>query len=326
MKCILRFVATLLVFLPLISGAATADKKTIIDQLQKFKSQSLDSKQKNQSEENLLTPFIIGGNNASRGEYDEFALVVILDNTGQIVGLCGGSLISPNKVLTAAHCSQEPARNYAILPNFYSFNDNLTEADFSFVSRVVDHPRYNERTADFDIGIITMSRSFSSQLARVHRGSNLFNGTLGTAIGTGLTRSNPPESSPILQEVLAPIVSNGLCSANWLQVAGIDPITERMMCAGFPNDSRGTCSGDSGAALFVNINGQRTIVGTTSFGLANCEANRANQAYARLSTMTDFILGESPRTQFVALDANNTGAIAPVLFMLLGDEDETDAD
>ena len=104
----------------------------------------------------VLASYIIGGNNASRNEYPEFALVLITDNQGNIVGLCGGSLIASNKILTAAHCSQESASRYFILPNFYSFNDNVTANDFYRVSRVAVHPEYTGNVLlGHDLAVLT---------------------------------------------------------------------------------------------------------------------------------------------------------------------------
>ncbi len=272
--------------------------------------------------ENSVSSRIISGSNASRGEYGEFVQVFIVDDEqSNIVGLCSGSLIAPNKVLTAGHCSLESASNYLVVPGFYSFNDQIEESDIGIVSRVRTHPNYNDLAIDYDIGILTLTLNFTTPLANVYAGNDLFVSELGTAIGTGLIATNPPENVDILQEVSAPIISNQLCSSLWQQISGFDPITDRMMCAGFPIGNRGTCSGDSGGGLFVDIDGQRTIVGTTSFGLMECEANRQEQAYARVSTMTDFIRQEAPTTNFVFSDS----IVLPIgaLFLLLnGDESE----
>jgi len=266
------------------------------------------------------TPFIIGGTNAPSTRYREFALLINVDAAGEVIGACGGTMIASNKVLTAAHCSQDRASRLFIVPGFYSFARQLSPSDVFLVSRVAVHPSYNSQTFSHDVAVLTTLRSHSFTSA-VLSGTDKLVGDEGTVIGTGLTGTNPNRGVDILQEVEAPITSNGACNNAWEAAAGIRPINAQMICAGFPRDGRGSCSGDSGGPLFVEVDGQRVVAGTVSFGLLACEQNRATQAYARVSALTDFIRSESPNTQFVEL---NAVSITPVLgFLLLDDGDST---
>jgi secreted trypsin-like serine protease len=51
---------------------------------------------------NYITPQIVGGNDAVVGQWPWQAFIY-MDNSW----LCGGSLIMPNWILTAAHCAAE---------------------------------------------------------------------------------------------------------------------------------------------------------------------------------------------------------------------------
>lgn len=265
----------------------------------------------------LTSSPIIGGTNAARGEYQEYTLVILTDGFGNITSLCGGSLISANTVLTAAHCAQNAAATYFTIPGFYSFSDEVLGSDLIQASRVTAHPQYNATTIDNDIAVITLSSFSANPVAIVYEGGNDLVGVDGTVIGTGLSATRPTEIAPdILQEVDAPITSNQACNDAWNRLGGIRPITSNMLCAGFTTDARGTCSGDSGGPIYADFNGRRAIVGTVSFGIGECELNRGTQAYARTSALSDFIESASPNTVFIS--SNNTGFL-PAMMMLLDD-------
>ena len=255
---------------------------------------------------------IIGGTDAAIEEYPEFTLVIGTDGAGTVTFYCGGTLISNNTVLTAAHCSTNPANSYFAIPGFHTFADELFAVP---VDGVAIHPEYNAETANNDVAIMTLSRSLALPAASVYAGDSDLVGVSGTVIGIGFNGSTPEsEMAQVLQEVAAPITSNALCSESWLNLAGFDPITESMLCAGFTTDARGTCTNDSGGPLLADLNGVRAVVGTVSFALIPCEANRATQGYARTSVLSDFILRESPNTRFIT-DSNFE--FIPSIMMLL---------
>jgi len=265
----------------------------------------------------LISGSIIGGVDASRGEYEEYALLVVTDEAGNVTGMCGSTLISANTVLTAAHCADSPDRNYAVIPGFYSFNDNLVDSDIISASTVEVHPRYNESTLapDYDVAVITLSEFSSSPTAAVYGGNSDLVGTEGTVIGTGFLATLPAFiEADTLQEVPAPIISNTACNDAWENLIGVRFNTETILCAGFDTDNRGVCFGDSGGPLFVNFNGVRTVVATVSFAPPNCEENRGNQGYARTSALSDFIRSASPNTRIISLVANE---FMPPIMMLL---------
>ncbi len=265
---------------------------------------------------NLPRPFIIGGSPVGRNDFPEYTLVILTDGARRITGLCGGTVIASNKVLTAAHCAQNRASTYFLIPGFYSFNDQLSNSDLIELSSVVDHPNYRSQGFDFDIAVMTLRRSVSIEPAKVISGNNQLVGKDGFVIGTGLTATTPrPQAPDLLLGVSTPIISNQLCAQRYLQLAGENPITTNMLCAGFSNSGAGSCSGDSGGPLFVGNGNRKAIAGVVSFGFQTCEAQRATSVYSRTSEFTDFIRQQSSMTRFVPGDP----IVAPIIMLLADD-------
>ena len=87
-----------------------------------------DSVTKPASETNAITPYIVGGVPASRGEYPEYGSLWVDGLDGYIYFICGSTLIFSNKVLTAAHCTiNYPAYRLYVIPNYYSHDDSISQ-------------------------------------------------------------------------------------------------------------------------------------------------------------------------------------------------------
>ena len=236
---------------------------------------------------------VVGGTTASRGEFSEFAQVWLDGQDGYVYAICGGTLIASNKVLTAAHCAAELTNLYYTTPGFYSFNDTLTANSFYALSGKNQHPQHNTSTFDYDIAIFTLSRTASTAKASIYGGGASLAGQMSTLIGTGLLSTSSGTYPPTLQKVSTPIVTNSVCGIYNV------PITARMICAGYSSNGLGSCTGDSGGPLWAQINGQRTQVGTVSFGAQPCETPGAYSAYARTSALASFIRQYAPSATIV---------------------------
>ncbi len=257
-----------------------------------------------------ISPYIIGGTNASRGEFPEYVQLFIDGLDGYLYAICGGTLIAPNKVLTAAHCSTELASLYYVIPGFYSFNDSLAGKFINVTSKII-HPNYNSSNSDYDTAILTLSTNSNTAVASIYGGSMSFANQNSTVIGTGLINSVNPVSATTLRKVSTPIVTNNACQ----NIYGQNAITDRMICAGFTNSGLGACSGDSGSALFTTFNGQRIQVGIVSFGPTTCELPGIYTVYSRISSQINFIRQNAPNAIVVKEQQQNN--IIPIINLLL---------
>ena len=89
-------------------------------------------------------------------EVNEYPWMVALVNPGLKTPWCGGSLVSAQHVLTAAHCTHgHTAASIEVLVGEHDTSDS--EADRHNISAITDHPSYNHTTLDFDISVLTLA-------------------------------------------------------------------------------------------------------------------------------------------------------------------------
>ena len=262
-----------------------------------------------------LSPKIVGGIIARRGEFPEFVQLFI---EGEVIGLdpnfvypwCGGSLISSNKVLTAAHCTKNiGVSNFYALPNFYSFNDSISFNNLIPLIAKQEHPDFDQGTQfNNDVSVLTLSRSSNAKKAKLFVGNHQLTGFAATVIGTGVLTEGG-EFPATLQKVTVPIVSNDICAVSY----GPTSITDVMLCAGLTGGGKDSCQGDSGGPLWIDYEGEKTQAGIVSWG-NGCATPNFYGVYARTSGLIEFILQHAPQAQIVV---GNVANMIPVLDLLL---------
>src|SRR5215217_8691882 len=226
---------------------------------------------------------VVGGSDASPGEYPAVAEITF----GPF--LCTGTLITPNWVLTAGHCSNitagtvaSPASWPAPLISVRVGGVTQDDGERLGVSRVVMHPDYL-LTSGYDISLLQLSSSSTmgpTQVAGAGERSIWTAGTMETIVGWGVTSEggSPPDR---LQEAQVPITTDSYCAGAY---SDFDPQT--MVCAGFPEGGVDTCQGDSGGPMFGRTStGVLRVVGTTSFGEGCARAGKPG-VYARVADET----------------------------------------
>ncbi len=232
-------------------------------------------------------PAIVGGQPASPGEYPWMAGLLFSDiPDNSAAQFCGGSLIHPDFVLTAAHCLDFlTANNIDVLVGTASLASGGTRIR---VAEIIIFPNYQvffDGSLVRDVALLRLSQSSNASRVEIAPAtSGDFVGTLSTAIGWGALSEGGP--GPIaLQEVDLPVVSNLSCATD---LAGIFTILDVMICAGVPQGGIDSCQGDSGGPLLVNVNGRFQVVGLTSFGLGCARPNRPG-VYTRVSEFANWI-------------------------------------
>ena len=236
---------------------------------------------------------IVGGDDASPGEYPAVAQI----SYGAF--LCTGTLIAPDTVLTAGHCSSmtgvavsSPISWPAPLIDVRIGGHRDGEGEAAKVSKVTIPPQYLLSDGS-DISILKLTKASTKTPVKVAGASDRASwsaGTMETIAGWGVTEEGG-DAPDVLQEAQVPITTDAYCANAY---DNFDATT--MVCAGFPQGGVDTCQGDSGGPMFgTSAAGGLRVVGSTSFG-EGCARPGKPGVYARVADapLREWIRGQAP--------------------------------
>jgi hypothetical protein len=251
------------------------------------------------SVDSTVSPMIIGGTTTTITSAPWMAQLWYTDDQGTTdtsddTGFfCGGAVVAPTKILTAAHCVKgaDWAKGGAVVTGATQLpsddGSDLHGGTATAVLRQWYHPSYNADTIDNDIAVLTLAAPVKATPIRMTTSTDTASydpATTGAksakVYGWGRTSSTSDDVSPTLKTATLPIKSDTTCAAAY----GSWFIKGHMTCAGPPasgSDSGTTaiCSGDSGGPLVVN----GRIVGVVSWNVTDCVARGAYSVFTKVS-------------------------------------------
>uniref|UniRef100_A0A3B3IAQ9 Transmembrane serine protease 5 n=1 Tax=Oryzias latipes TaxID=8090 RepID=A0A3B3IAQ9_ORYLA len=192
---------------------------------------------------------------------------------------CGGSIITRQWIVTAAHCSltavQRWKRSLLSLSAFCFLSANVME-------KIIYNKNYNHRTHDSDIALIKLRTplNFTDTIRPIclpQYKYDLPGGTQCWISGWGYTK--PDDEAPV------PLISTKKCNSSCMYNGEITP---RMLCAGYTEGKVDACQGDSGGPLVCQEDTVWRLVGVVSWGTGCAEPNHPG-VYTKVAEFLSWI-------------------------------------
>ncbi|XP_078494123.1 transmembrane protease serine 9-like [Ciona intestinalis] len=224
---------------------------------------------------------IVGGSEASKGEWPWQALLMRVGINNVRFALCGGTLIGDKWILTAAHCTSGlDASNLQVGLGVLDYDVIEDSAKYFAVEKIVIHSGYDDLTLVDDVSMLKLAGVvvYTDYIIPACLPTDIVDvGTLCWITGWGSTQVSTDDLNK-LRKATVPVINNTQCSEWYSSFI----VTTNNLCAGYAAGGVDACQGDSGGPLVCSNNSIFHLHGVTSWGVG-CAGVEQPGVYTRVT-------------------------------------------
>ncbi|KAM9330415.1 plasma kallikrein [Gastrophryne carolinensis] len=235
---------------------------------------------------------IVGGKDSSKGEWPWQVSMHLKMSYSNNKHVCGGSIISNQWIVTAAHCvSQFRIPRYWIVYGGISNLSDITPLTPSFdVEKIIIHPKYIGAENGSDIALLKLKSPMSyndHQQAICLPPRDFVIPKMCWVTGWGYTEESG-YTSEVLQKAQVPPKLRPECQKSYPE----QTLSDKIICAGYKEGQIDSCKGDSGGPLACEVQNTWYLTGITSWG-EGCARPDKPGVYTQVTEFIDWIVQET---------------------------------